>query len=236
MIRVVTYNVHGCKGCDLRVAADRPLRVLERIDADVIALQEFVDGSLPTGKRLLEHWADTLGMRGVYAPAFVRGGELFGNALLTRFEIVAHRNHDMSIRGFRRRTFLEVGLRIGAVSLQMMIVHLGLSAGERARQAGRIEEMSEVMNGDVQMWVGDFNEWRPRGVISRTLNNHFASSPPVATFPAIAPFLPLDRIWLRPGGHLIEVRTDRSRAAMIASDHLPLIATLSLPARGTSQV
>lgn len=229
MIRIVTYNVHGCKGCDLRIAAERPLRVLEKIDADVIALQEFVDGPLPTGKRLLEHWADTLGMRGVYAPAFVRGGEQFGNALLTRFEIVEHRNHDVSVPGFRRRAFLDAVLRTGGVTLQLIVVHLGISARERARQARTIEQMAAAMRGDLQMWVGDFNEWRPRGVTSRTLSRLFAASPAVATFPSLAPMLALDRVWIRPAERLVGAHVEKSRAAQVASDHLPLIATVSLP-------
>jgi endonuclease/exonuclease/phosphatase family metal-dependent hydrolase len=42
-LRVVTYNIHKCRGLDRRVAPDRIARVLSEFDADVIALQEILD-------------------------------------------------------------------------------------------------------------------------------------------------------------------------------------------------
>ena len=41
-LRIVTYNVHKCKGIDGRVRPSRIVGVLREIDADVIALQEVV--------------------------------------------------------------------------------------------------------------------------------------------------------------------------------------------------
>jgi endonuclease/exonuclease/phosphatase family metal-dependent hydrolase len=40
--------------------------------------------------------------------------------------------------------------------------------------------------------------------------------------------LALDRIWTKPGDVLREVRATRSRATVVASDHLPVIASLLL--------
>ncbi|HZM50478.1 MAG TPA: hypothetical protein VFE68_08315, partial [Vicinamibacteria bacterium] len=41
-LRVVTYNVHRCRGIDGRLRPDRIVDVLREVDADVAALQEVV--------------------------------------------------------------------------------------------------------------------------------------------------------------------------------------------------
>src|ERR1022692_4163476 len=48
-IRIVTYNIHRCRGLDGRVRPERTAAVLRAIGADVIALQEVV-GSGPHGR------------------------------------------------------------------------------------------------------------------------------------------------------------------------------------------
>src|SRR5690348_10505078 len=42
-LKVVTYNVHKCRGLDGRTSASRIAEVLREIDADVMALQEVLD-------------------------------------------------------------------------------------------------------------------------------------------------------------------------------------------------
>ena len=138
MLRVGTYNVHGHKGTDGKVVADRTFDVVRRLHADCVALQEFVNAPAPTGESLLEHWARTLGMHGAYAPAFERGGEEFGNALLTRWPILEQHAHDVSLRGYRRRVVLEALVHVDGVTLQVMSLHLGVSPRERALQAQQL--------------------------------------------------------------------------------------------------
>lgn len=227
-LRLATYNIHGCKGGDLRVLPERTLAVLRSIDADCIALQEFVDASLPAGRNLLAHWADELGMTGVYAPAFERGGEIFGNALLTRLDIIERRNFELSIEGYRRRAFLDVVLDAGA-ALHVTVVHLGVSPTERALMVTSIAEMTHSALGDVQVWAGDFNEWRETGVVSSAFRRGFRPSPALPTFPAMLPMLALDRLWVRPAASLVASRVHRLAPARWASDHLPLVASLTLP-------
>ena len=41
-LRIVTYNIHKCRGLDQRVRPDRIVEVLKEINADIIALQEVV--------------------------------------------------------------------------------------------------------------------------------------------------------------------------------------------------
>src|SRR5512144_388240 len=53
VIRIATYNVHRCRGMDRRVDVARIGEVVERLDADVVAIQEILRGdvSARTGAR-----------------------------------------------------------------------------------------------------------------------------------------------------------------------------------------
>ena len=225
-LRVGTYNVHGHKGTDGKVLAERTLEVVRHLRADCLALQEFVNVSAPAGGPLLEHWARTLGMHGAYAAAFERGGEEFGNALLTRWPIVEQHAHDVSLRGYRRRAVLEVLVSVDGVTLQLMSLHLGVSPRERALQAERLFELCSTTRADIHLLLGDFNEWSRFSAVSRRLRAYFDVSRRVATFPSRAPVVGLDRVWVYPRGGLRETRVDASPVARLASDHLPLVATL----------
>ncbi|MGH8481471.1 MAG: endonuclease/exonuclease/phosphatase family protein [Nevskiaceae bacterium] len=78
--------------------------------------------------------------------------------------------------------------------------------------------------------LGDLNEWLPLGRPIRWLHACIGRPPAVRSFPALAPFLALDRIWVRPRAALLSVSAHRSTAARLASDHLPVTAELALAA------
>ena len=226
LLRVATYNVHGHKGADGRIVTDRTFEVVRRLRADCVALQEFVNATAPTGEPLLEQWARRLGMHAAYAPAFERGGEEFGNALLTRWPIVEQHAHDVSLQGFRRRVVLEAIVVAGGVELQLMSLHLGVSPRERALQAQRLFELCSATRGAFHLLLGDFNEWSRFSAVSRRLRVYFDVTRRLPTFPARAPIVGLDRVWVHPRGRLRETHVERSPAARLASDHLPLVATI----------
>ncbi len=232
ILRVATYNVHGHKGNDGKIVPERTLEVVRHLKPDCVALQEFVNSAAPTGESLLEHWARTLEMHGAYAAAFDRGGEEFGNALLTRWPILEQHAHDVSLRGYRRRVVLEAVVAVDGVMLQMMSLHLGVSPRERALQAERLFELCSTTRGDFHILLGDFNEWSRFSAVSRRLRAHFDATRQLATFPSWAPVVGLDRVWVHPRGHLRETRVDASPAARRASDHLPLVATVDVTGPG----
>ena len=59
-------------------------------------------------------------------------------------------------------------------------------------------------------------------------HRYFDATRAIATFPARRPMLALDRVWAHPGHILRNLEAHRSALARVASDHLPLIATLEL--------
>jgi hypothetical protein len=62
-LRIVTYNIHRCRGMDRRVMPSRIIDVLREVDADVIALQEVI-GAGPMGAGQAEEIGAGLGMAG----------------------------------------------------------------------------------------------------------------------------------------------------------------------------
>jgi len=66
------------------------------------------------------------------------------------------------------------------------------------------------------------------------MRNNFQSVDPhtprrIKTFPGLLPILPLDHIYFDPALRLKRSKIHRSRMALVASDHLPMIAEFELP-------
>ena len=233
-VRVATYNIHRCRGMDRRVMPQRIAGVLREIDADVIALQEVV-GAGPDGAGQAEEIGAALGMGWVMAPVRHLRKHLFGNVVMSRYPIVHHSQYELSWRTCEPRGCQRADLDLGdGRMLHVYNVHLGTAVLERRYQAPRLA--SFVHDRRVQgpkIILGDFNEWM-RGLATRTLSSLFESIDLRShlrrrrTYPGIFPVLHLDHIYYE---GLVEVRgveLPRSRTALIASDHLPLVANLTV--------
>ena len=236
-IRVVTYNVHKCRGLDRRVRPERIVRVLQEIDADVIALQEIVGGV--DGSRMEDQAsfiADSLGFRSCLGENRRLNGRAYGNLVLSRYPLHAISNYDITRSGRERRGCLRVDLEIGRdFMLHVFNVHLGTGFVER-RDQGRKLVTSEILNNrrlpGARIVLGDFNEWTC-GLATRLLTAQFGDIQKYQrrsrTYPAILPLLHLDHVYFDPTLKVESVALHRSRAARIASDHLPLVADFRMP-------
>lgn len=237
---MVTYNVHKCRGLDGRVVPDRILRVLQEIDADIIALQEVVcrEGKSP-GHQQARYLADRLGFACELGENRRHRGGAYGNVLLSRHPIRRARNHDISVTGRERRGCLHVEIQPenGAL-LHIFNLHLGTAIFERRMQARQLFGQKLFPGGELsgnKIVLGDFNEWT-RGLPSRLFNAHFESAHShlhahrARTFPGVLPLLRLDHIYFDHNLLLNHVRIHRTPAALMASDHLPLVAEFATPA------
>jgi endonuclease/exonuclease/phosphatase family metal-dependent hydrolase len=239
-LRVVTYNIHKCRGLDTRYNPSRIVDVLGEIDADIVALQEVL--SIPD-RAHEEHQARYIAHR--LGLEFRQGenrrlqGGAYGNAVFSRFPIVAAYNYDISVAGREQRGCLRADVAIGHLRvLHVYNVHLGTSFFERRRQARRLLEEEILSNPEIpgpRILLGDFNEWT-RGLASRLLSSHFRSADLRAwlnrprTYPGVLPLLHLDHIYFDDALELDAASLHRSRDAMIASDHLPIVADFRLKA------
>lgn len=137
---------------------------------------------------------------------------------------------DISFAGREPRGAIHVLMDWVGIKLRLIATHLGLRAGERRAQTLKLLEIlgqQEMVDpADTTLLAGDLNEWLLWGRPLRWLRSHFRKAPAPASFPAAWPLLALDRIWAAPSDRLIEVRAWPSRAARVASDHLPVVARL----------
>lgn len=226
-LNVASYNVHRCIGTDGRHDPDRVARVLRELNADVIALQE-VDCRfhVPHGPDQLSHLAQLTGMNAVSGPVRRRGTAHYGNGLLTRGEVLAVRQIELSVPRCEPRGALDVDIRIGDRELRVVAAHLGLLPFERRRQVRRLIEAVPERPGQRVIVLGDFNEWYPPGRPLLRLHGHFGKTPAHRTFPSRFPLFALDRIWVRPRAALVSLHAHRSEHARLASDHLPVCARI----------
>lgn len=238
-IRIVTYNVHKCRGLDRRVLPERIAEILRPLDADIIAMQEVIGGTTPAercGQAGLI--ADELHGYACYFGENRRHRDApYGNAVLTRLPVRFWKNYDLTWRGCERRGCLRVDVDPwNGMPLHIFNVHLGTGFLERRAQA-RILLSDAILRGiDLRgpsVVVGDFNEWT-RGLASRLMSTHYDSvdltlqTGKRGSYPGVFPVLHLDHFYFDQRLALRRFRLCRSRQAIIASDHLPLAADFAL--------
>jgi endonuclease/exonuclease/phosphatase family metal-dependent hydrolase len=232
-VRIATYNIHRCRGMDRRVVPVRIIEVLREIDADVIALQEVI-GAGPAGAGQAEEIGAGLGMGWVMNYVRTLRAHQFGNVVLSRYPIVHHSQYDLSWRTCESRNCQRADLDIGGQVLHVYNVHLGTAVLERRYQAGRLASFvhDRRVTGP-KVILGDFNEWM-RGLATKTLSSLFESVDIAAhlkrrrTYPGLFPVVHLDHIYYEGRVEVTSVEMPRTRKALMASDHLPLVATLRI--------
>jgi len=247
-VRVATYNIHkGVQG----VGPKRRLEIhnlghaIEQLDADIVCLQEV--RKLHRGEaKHFAHWpelpqAEFLapeGYEAVYRTNAVTQHGEHGNALLSRWPVVAHQHEDMSDHRFEQRGLLHVEVMLHGQAVHVVVVHLGLIRASRARQVAQLQRFieREVPPTAPLLVAGDFNDWG--SLVRRALaasNLRAFESAQTPTFPSRLPLVQLDYVYAR-GLTSLSVQVPRGRIWWRMSDHLPLIAEFSLAKQPVASV
>jgi endonuclease/exonuclease/phosphatase family metal-dependent hydrolase len=230
-LRIVTYNIHRCRGMDGRTVPARTIEVLASLNADIIALQEVV-GAGPFDSGHAVEIGAALGMGWVMAPARHLRGHQFGNMILSHFPIRQHVQYDLSWRTCEPRCCQRADIVIDDHKLHLFNVHLGTAYRERKDQAGRLAGI--VHDGRVnppKILLGDFNEWSG-GLATAELTQRLEAIDLSVhlrrrrTYPGLLPLLHLDHIYYEGEVDITGVEIPRTRKSLMASDHLPFLAEL----------
>lgn len=223
-LRVATWNIHSGVGRDGRYDAARIIAVLHELRADVIALQEVA--SLALHGEFLTQVRTALGMSIAAGPTHREGQ--YGNALLSKHPQTCVTRLDLAWRRTEPRGAIDATLDVGGRALRIVTTHLGLRPAERRDQVRRLLAAIDAGPPAPLVLMGDVNEWFLWGRPARWLHRDFHARPAPATFPAWRPVLSLDRIWVRPVRLLRHLAPHSSALARVASDHLPLVAEISV--------
>jgi len=234
-LRVVTYNIHRCRGLDGRTKPQRIAAVLASIEPDIIALQEVI-GASPLKPGQAAEIGAALGLGWVMAPTRHLRNALFGNVVLSHFPVRYHQQYDLSWKTCEPRLAQRVDLQIGDDDvLHFYNVHLGTALLERRAQAKKLAGLVQDRRiVGPKIVLGDFNEWAralAKDVLAERLHSidltkHLRRR---RTYPGFFPVVHLDHIYYE--GARVEVDRvwlPKDRLALMASDHLPLVADLSI--------
>jgi endonuclease/exonuclease/phosphatase family metal-dependent hydrolase len=239
-MRIMSYNVHRCVGCDGILSPERIAHVIARYHPDVVALQELDVGHARTGycdqPAVI---AGALEMHYHFHPAVAVAEEGYGDAILSRHPLRLVRAAALPSvpRGIwpEQRGALWVTIDCEGRAVQVLNTHLGLSGRERVAQAEALAGPEWLGHPDCaspRLLCGDFNALpgsrayrRLRGALPEAQAGRGRAR---ATFPSRWPLLRLDHIFHSPELTVRDVLVPRSRLTRVASDHLPLIAEVTL--------
>lgn len=227
-----SYNIHKGVGLDRRRDPERILAVLREIDADVIALQEadrrfgerasvlprdLLDDHSPWRPVALNQRPDSIGWH--------------GNALLVRRSIKVTSAAVVPLPTLEPRGAVRADLEVEGRALRVVGMHLDLS-GLRRRQQVRavLAHVGTCGEACPTVLMGDFNEWsRHGGALREFHHDAWAVLAPGRSFPSRRPVAMLDRIVVSAGCGIAHCAVHHSAQAVVASDHLPVLARISLP-------
>ena len=224
-----SYNIHKAVGADGRRDADRIIRVLHELDADVVALQEadlrFGTRAAVLPRSLLEesHWQ--------VVPLAMRAGGMgwHGNSIIVRRGIAILDAAPITLPSLEPRGAVHARLAKQGREFDVVGMHLDLSGLLRRRQIAAVCGVLAHSAGPAVI-MGDANEWSAHGGALTAFGPAWQVLNPGHSFPARRPLASLDRIAHSPHWHCHGASVYHSAQAVSASDHLPVRAELELHA------
>lgn len=246
VLKVLTVNAHkGFNIFNRKFVLNELREAVRQVGAEIVFLQEVLSEHALHAKRhsnwptapQYEFLADSIWPNFAYGKNAVYPDGDHGNALLSKFPILSHRNFDVTQHGDEQRGLLYCVLWIAPITTQLHVicVHLGLS--ERHRRA-QLQLLCSLIDTSVPataplVVAGDFNDWRVKAHQSLNqcagLHEVFVHADGAAakTFPSRWPLLRLDRIYVRNAGVHTPVVLPRKPWSHL-SDHAPLAAEIQL--------
>jgi endonuclease/exonuclease/phosphatase family metal-dependent hydrolase len=231
-VKVLSYNIRSMRDDTAALA-----RVIKACEPDLVLIQEA-----PRFFRWRKKLARLASASGLVI--LTGGGTAAGPAILCNLRATVERTEDVLLPltpGQHRRGFATAVVRCGGARLGVLSCHLSLQEDERHDQAGMLLDRLAGMGVDHAVAGGDLND-RPTGRtftrLAANLQDCWATSPTGGehTWTRTEPRRRIDAIFATKGievlgcgvpTHLPGITEADMRAA---TDHLPVLATLRIPA------
>jgi len=244
-LHIATYNIHkGFSQFNNRMMLHALKDQLHLMRPDLVFLQEVHGEHMGHAARHLnwpatpqyEFLADELWKDFAYGKNAVYPEGHHGNAVLSRYPIVAWENLNISAHTMESRGLLhcEVAIPGWHDKLHCVNVHLGLGGRGRMKQLLAIRDrIQEMVPAHAPLIIaGDFNDWRIKAgeFLARSLqvNEVFEQlhGSSAKSYPSSMPMLRLDRIYFR-GLKVKSAHVHHGRPWSRISDHAALSATMT---------
>jgi endonuclease/exonuclease/phosphatase family metal-dependent hydrolase len=171
-VRVLTYNIHGWSDAHGQIDVARLARVIQASQADIVGLNEVFHPLTPPSETrpALDLLAEALGMEAAFGVALMPQFAFaplasYGNALLTRYPLLAHAGHHLTpVDGHEQRGLLEARVLLpdGRTPFSLYVTHL-----DHLSEAARVRQLTAVLQWTVRdrdrphLLMGDFNALAP---------------------------------------------------------------------------
>jgi endonuclease/exonuclease/phosphatase family metal-dependent hydrolase len=243
LVRVLSYNVHGCRGSDGHVSPERIARVIASYDPDIVALQELDADEAAHQAQII---ASKLSMSYHYHASVLLKTGWHGNALLSKYDLKLV--HAAALPRLMRSPILEprsalwAEVNINGIPVQIINTHLSLLPRENVLQMKALmgsEWMGSAKLKGPSIICGDFNSTFGSRT-GRIISKHFKNAHPdirgsrkIKTFPTIYPLGKIDFIYTDNNTKSLSVHKNMSRVEKKASDHLPLVTDMVITGPGS---
>ncbi|MGE7367459.1 endonuclease/exonuclease/phosphatase family protein [Neorhizobium sp. NPDC001467] len=234
-LKILSYNVHSCIGTDRKLDPARIADVIAGLEPDIIGLQELDVGRRRSGSIDQAHViASLLKMHFHFHPALKVEDEHYGDAILTAFPLRLVKADALPSYG-EPRGAIWTEIDIDGRPLQVFNTHLGLFRRERLRQSAILTGPEWISHPDAlgkpRLLMGDFNSIPSSPAYQRltaTMRDISAETGKLASrsFPSRFPLLRLDHVFVSDGPKIVEAQAVSTPMTRLASDHLPLLATV----------
>lgn len=235
-LRVLSYNIHYARSVYNLPNLKRIAKIIRSTNPDIVALQE-IDRGRPRAWFVdqVEKLEQLTGLMAVFGPnKTVNNGGQSGNAILSRFPVISHKNYLLPRLYGGQRSMLQVDLVMPKEYnyddniLHFFNVHLEAQKKdslERIASANFIEDIVQPILGNPMILAGDFNDVPESQTMSifRNIWGIAGDEEIFKTFPSIAPYKQIDYILFHPkdSWKIVKVSVINEK---IASDHRPVLA------------
>jgi endonuclease/exonuclease/phosphatase family metal-dependent hydrolase len=242
VVRIASYNVHGCVGLDGRLSPARIARAVAALDADVVCLQELDVGRERSGgvdqAALIAH---DLEMLLAFHPTIAVEEERFGDAILSRLPMRVCRADALprlpGWPGLEPRGGIWVEVELEGLALQVVNTHLSLHPREGRLQARALAGADWLSHPDCRrprVLCGDLNAFARSGTcreLAAVLRDCEAEREAGArkTWASGLPLWRIDHVFVETTARVRRVEVPATALTRVASDHLPLVAEIELP-------
>ena len=225
-IKILSYNVRNARGMDEVTDYDRIARVIKRIDADCVAIQELDSATVRSnGAVVLEELARRTGMVASYSKSIDYQGGGYGVGVLTKEKPV--RKETVSLPGSEeKRSMLMVELP----DYVICCTHWSLKQPDRLASAEIINNRLQDFTSKPVFLAGDLNAVPASEEIGRLSEEWtILNDTTQPTIPVTNPTRCIDYVLMR-NNSLTAVKSIDTRVENepMASDHLPVWVSVSI--------